>query len=180
MRISILYKQNHGLLSLATTKTVSGANTTALLLFFVATLFGFWFQLWSRSVAPSAKAIAKAHFVKVFFPRKHRLSLFDLPRVIPRLSQMNIGFFSRLFVASTAALDIGTRKSTKLSFPLVLPLLLRICASSPVLFDIPTIPTVMFLITPSLLVSMLTTFFTSWRIPRLRTYSAAFSASVAK
>ncbi len=31
------------MLSLATTKTMSGANATALLLFFVATLFGFWF-----------------------------------------------------------------------------------------------------------------------------------------
>jgi hypothetical protein len=37
----------------------------------------------------------------------------------------------------------------------------------------------MFLITPSLLVSTMSTLFTSWRIPRLKTYSAAFSASIA-
>jgi hypothetical protein len=179
MRISILFEQNLGLSSLATTKTVSGANATALLLFFLATLFGFWFQWRSRSITPSAKAIAKTYFAKAFCPRK-RLPSFDLSQVIPRLSQMNICFFSRLFMAFVAALDIGTRKSTKFSFPLVLPLLSRIHASSSVLFKIPTIPTVMFPITSSLLVFMLMALFTSRRIPRSRTYFAAFSASIAK
>ncbi len=93
---------------------------------------------------------------------------------------MNIGFFSGPSIAFATALDIGTRKSPIFSFPSVLPPLLRIGASSPVLFKIPKIPAVMFPITPSLLVSKLTTLFTSWRIPRLRTYSAAFSVSVAK
>jgi hypothetical protein len=128
---------------------------------------------------PLRQGDCKNAFSKAFCPQK-RLRLFDPPQVIPRLSQMNIGFFSGLFTAFAAALDIGTKKSTKFSFPLVLPLLSRIHASSPVLFKIPTIPAVMFPITPSLLVSMLTTSFSSWRIPRLRTYSATFSASVAK
>jgi hypothetical protein len=179
MRISIHFEKNLGLSSLATMKTMFGANATASLLFFIATFFGIWFQWWSKSIAPSAKAIAKTHFAKAFCPQ-NRLPSFDLPRVIQRLSQMNIGFFSGPFMAFAAALDIGTRKSPIFSFPSVLTPLLRIRASSPVLFEIPTIPTVMFPITPSLLVSTLMTLFTSRRIPRLKTYSAAFSVSVAK
>jgi hypothetical protein len=85
MRISILFEPNLGLSSLATTKTVSGANATALLPFFVATLFGFWFQWQLRSVAPSAKVIAKTQFARAFFHWK-RLPSFDLPWMILRLS----------------------------------------------------------------------------------------------
>jgi hypothetical protein len=155
------------------------SKCTISLLIFVVTLFGCWFRWRSKSIAPSAKAIAMTHFAKVFCPRK-KLPSFDLPRVIQRLSQMNIGFFSGPFMAIAAALNVGTRKSPIFSLPLVLPPLLRFSASSPVLFEIPTIPTVMFTITPSLLVSTLTSLFTSQRIPRSRTSSAAFSASVAK
>jgi hypothetical protein len=172
MRISIPFKPNLGLSSLATKTTVSGANATALIPFFVVTLFGFWFQWRARSVTPFTKAISKMHFARVLCPQK-RFPSFNLLQVVQRLSGMNIGFFSKLCMAFAAALNIGMRKSTKFLFPLVLHLLLRIRASSQVLFEIPLIPTVMFLITPSLLVSMLTTLFTSWRIPRLRNYFAA-------
>jgi hypothetical protein len=85
MRISILFEPNLGLSSLATTRTLSGVNATALLPFFVATLFGFWFQWQSKSIAPFAKAMSKTHFSRVFCPWK-RLPLFDLPWVIQRLS----------------------------------------------------------------------------------------------
>jgi hypothetical protein len=93
---------------------------------------------------------------------------------------MNICFYSGLIMAFPAALDIGTRKSTKLSLKLVLLFLLRIRASSPVVFKIPAIQTVMFPISPSLLVSTLATVSTSWRISRSRNYFAAFSEGVAK
>jgi hypothetical protein len=68
MKISIHFEQNLKLSSLATRKTVFGANATALLLFFVATLFSFWFQWQSKSVAPSDKAIAKNAFFQGILP----------------------------------------------------------------------------------------------------------------
>ncbi len=179
MRTLILFESNLRLLPLATTRTMSGARVTALLPSFVPTPFGFWFQWQSTSIVPFVRVIAKTHFAKAFFLPTRSL-LFDLPRVIPRLSQMNIGFFSRLCTASAAALDIGTRNSIKFSFPLVLPLLLKIRAYSQVLFTVPTIPAVVFMISLSPLASMLMTLFTSQRIPRLRNYFAGFSVSAAK
>jgi hypothetical protein len=113
MRISILFEKNLGLSSLATTKIMSGANATALLLFFVAALFGFWFlvSMVVEKHCPLHQVDCKNAFCQGILPPEE-VTLFDLPWVIPRLSQMNIGFFSRLFMAFTAALDIGTRKST--------------------------------------------------------------------
>jgi hypothetical protein len=92
MRISIHYGQNLGSSFLATTRTMFGAKATALLPSSAATPFISWFQWPSRSVALFVRVIAKKPFAKASFLPRRSLS-FDLPQAIPRLSQMNIGFF---------------------------------------------------------------------------------------
>jgi hypothetical protein len=179
MRISIHYRQNLGSSFLATTRTVFGAKATTLLPSSTATSFDSWFQWPSRSVALFIRVIAKMPFANASFIPKRSLS-FNLPQAIPRLSQMNIGFFSKHCIAFAAAHDTGMKRSMKFSFLLVWPLFLKIRVSSSALFETPTLLTVMFLTSHSLFASTLMTSFTFWRIQTSRYHSVAFSASIAR
>jgi hypothetical protein len=60
----------------------------------------------------------KALLPKASFLPRRSLS-FDLPQAIPRLSQMNIGFFSKHCMACVTAHDTGMKRSIKFSFLLV-------------------------------------------------------------
>lgn len=144
-----------------------------------ATPFNSWFQWPLRSAALLVRVIAKTPFAKAsFFPK--RSPLFNLPQAIPRLSQMNIGFFSEHYMAFSAAYNTGMKRSIKFFFLLTWHLLLKINVSSQALSEIPMTLTAMFLTNHSLLASTLMTLFTFWRIPTSRNYSVTFSANVAR
>jgi hypothetical protein len=85
------------------------------------------------------KVIARMLSAKVFFPLM-TLPLFDpLPETLTQ-PKMNIGFFSRLFMAFVGVPGIGMIKLTLFSIQLVSPPVLTTPACTPVLYKTPRIP----------------------------------------
>jgi len=162
--MSSLFRLSLTLLFWGITKTEFGARVIALPPSFVVTLFVSWSASRWKNVVLFDKAIVRINFVIRFSLRRRLLSLVLLLgalKLIPR----NTGSSLKHFMASVVVRGTGTTKSMLFFFPLVLPLLWKTLAFTPVSSLIQkTHPTVL----PNILSRWgftLTTLLTSLKIP---------------
>jgi hypothetical protein len=116
-----------------------GPKASALHLFFALIVSVFWLVCRLSTVAAFNKGIAKTPSAKAFFLLRRQLSSAHLPGT-QMLAKMNIGFFSRLFMAFAGALVTGTRRLTLFFVQLVSPPVRMILAFIPVTYVTPRTP----------------------------------------
>ncbi len=120
-------------------KAVTGPKVIALHPSFGSIVSASWLVSQLSIVKDFNKEIAKTISAKAFFLLR-RLPLFDpLPETLMQ-TRMNIGFFSKPFMAFVGVPGIGMRKLTLFSVQLVSPPVLMTLVCTPDLYKIPRIP----------------------------------------
>ena len=117
----------------------TGPKASALHLFFDLIVSDFWLVCRLSTVAAFNKGIAKTPSARAFFLLRRQL-LFDHLPGTQMLAKMNIGFFSRLFMAFAGALVTGMRKLTLFFIQLVSPPVRTTPAFTPVTYVTPRTP----------------------------------------
>jgi hypothetical protein len=120
-------------------KDATGPKASAVHPFFDLIVSDFWLVCRLSTVAAFNKGIAKKPSAKAFFLLRRQLSSAHLPG-IQMLARMNIGFFSRLFMAFAGALVTGTRKLTLFFVQLASPPVRTTLAFIPVTYATPRTP----------------------------------------
>ncbi len=154
-------------------KAATGPKAIALRPSFGSIVSASWLVCQLSIVEDLNKEIAKTLSAKAFFLLR-RLPLSDpLPETLTQ-PRMNIGFFSKLFMAFIRVPGIGTRKLVLFSVQLVSPPVLTTLVCTPDLYKIPRIP----LDHPHLRLfqwgCMLMTLSIFWKIQRSKHYLSVF------